>query len=321
MSVQCWAFEFLTANGAHPLGGLVGIPQPHFLAAGRETSTASGLASVSIQTDYSNIFAGGFRDGEFLLLDGETARHTVALVYRYNHCFQIAADFKQVNHRMGSLDNAIEKWHEFFQLPDAQRDQSERDRLLFIYESDGVSLTLDAPTRSLGDTTVQFAYHSDCGIGGTKLPGALWFAGVNLPSGSLEELSGSGEPALFFGLQSHGFAWGPQFTLGSRLGVLVPQQAEGLPGVSSLLAFGNIGLHWHPQWLAQRDIRLALQLDVHSPIYKSTLRELGNYTVQLAMGGTWNPSPSHEFSAAFLEDVAIDTTPDLVLHLQYRFTF
>ena len=325
--VNVSAFDFLSANGSHQFSGLIGIPQARFLAPRAATDGASIQAgsranvAVSIQSDYSNIFAGGFRDGEFLLLDGETARNTAAIVARIGHCFQLAADFKQVNHRVGSLDNLIEIWHEIFQLPDAQRDETESNRLLFVYDSEDIQLTLDTATRSMSDTTVQFAYHSDCGLGGNALPGALWFAGINIPTGNLEDLSGIGETAVFFGLESHSYRFGQQLSAGARLGLLLPGDTEGLPEISSLIGFGNFGLQWHPHWLAQHNTRLMLQLDINSPIYQSKLRELGNYTVQLAVGGTWTPSASHEFSAAFLEDVAVDTSPDLVFHLQYQFAF
>lgn len=330
-AAEASTFDFLSANGAHPLSGLISIPQARFLAPQSGPVVSAGNLSgnavrnadlaVSIQSDYSNIFTGGSRDGEFVLLDGETARTTVAIVSRVGACFQLAADFTQVAHRAGSLDSTIEKWHEFFQLPDAQRNQTETDRLSIIYESGDASLTLDNQTRSLGDTVLQFAYQSDCGVGGTTLPGAIWFTGVSLPTGNLENLSGSDEMAAFFGMQSHSLAIGQQLTTSTRLGVLLPQDIEDLPETSSFIAFGNIGLQWHPHWLAQLNTRLMLQLDLHSPLFKSTLRELGNYTAQLAIGGKWNPSKFHELSAAFIEDVAIDTAPDLVFHLQYRFAF
>lgn len=321
------AFDFLAANGAHQLSALIGIPQARFFEPDKRSGASltrvasSPTVAISLQSDYSNIFAGGVRDDEFILLDGETARNTVAIVSRIGHCLQIAADLKQVSHHNGSLDSAIEKWHEFFQLPGAQRNQTERDRLFFSYQSDDVSLTLDTATRHVGDTVVQFAYHSDCGIRGRQLPGALWFAGANLPSGNLEDLSGSGEMNVFFGLQSHDYTMPSQLSAGARLGLLLPGEVEGLPEVSSLIAFGNIGLQWQPLLLSRHRMQLVLQLDLHSPLFKSVLRELGNYTVQLAIGGKWNPSASHQLSAAFLEDLAIDTTPDLVFHLQYRFAF
>lgn len=320
------AFNFFSANGTHPLSGLVGIPQAHFLTTEPEAhlsgnSLSNSDVAISIQSDYSNIFAGGARDGEFVRIDGETARTTVAIVSRIGACFQLAADFAHVAHSGGSLDNIIEKWHEFFQLPNAQRNQTEADRLSIVYESGDSSLRLENETQSLGDTTLQIAYHSDCGVGDFSLPGALWFTGATLPTGNLEDLSGSDELGIFFGFQGHSLSVGKQLTMSSRWGLFLPPDISGALQTSSLIAFGNIGMHWHPDWLMQHNLRLMLQVDMHSPLFTSVLRELGNYTAQLVVGGKWTLSKYHEFSVAFLEDIAIDTAPDLVFHFRYRFAF
>lgn len=330
-SSAAYAFDFLTPRGAHPIAGLTGIPGAHYVNTTRlvgsgQLQSAFPAISVSLQTDHSNIFAGGSRDRETVVLDGETTRTSLAVAFGVGRCWQVAGKFQQVGHRAGSLDRLIEKWHTFFNLPNAQRDQSERDRLAFVYESDGnQQLTLRNTVSGIGDTQLQVSLRADCALS-SSLPGSssdwlvngVWFAGVKLPTGSLEEFSGSEETDFFLGFQSGSLQLGRQLKAGLRAGLLFPGETEALPQLSSAVFFANTGLQWQPAWLQKIRSVAALQLDMHSPLFESNLRELGAWSGQLGLGLTWHPAEGHQLAFALLEDVVIDTSPDLVFHIKYR---
>jgi len=327
---NAYAFDFLTAHGSHPIAGLIGFPRAlptntfRIPGSGAVQSSFPALA-VSLQTDHSNIFAGGSRGGERVNLDGETTRTTFALSLGVGYCWQVASDVQFVQHRAGSLDRLIEKWHTFFHLPNARRDQSERDQLALSYESTDNQLSLQNSVGGMGDTLLQVSLRGDCSLTGKRrntpssgLANGSWFAGVKLPTGRLDEFSGSEATDYFLGYHSGSFEWGRLLTAGFRAGFLFPGESDVLPGLSSTVMFANSGLQWHPSWLTRYRSHVAVQLDMHSPLFDSELRELGAWSGQLGIGFNWSPAKGHQLTFAFLEDVVIDTSPDLVFHLKYR---
>ena len=90
-----------------------------------------------------------------------------------------------------------------------------------------------------------------------------------------------------------------------------------LVNVSDWLGYGSASLIWHPWERAA----LKTQVDMHSAVYDSGLKELGDFSAQLSLGGTVALSDRTSLDIAIIEDIATDTSPDVVFHFSQRHRF
>ena len=79
----------------------------------------------------------------------------------------------------------------------------------------------------------------------------------------------------------------------------------------SNVAYAHAGLSWQ---YSQR-LSLNLQLDGHSAFYQSDLRELGS-SVQLSVGGRWQLSPTWRTELVMVEDIMVESAPDVIFQLR-----
>jgi len=66
---------------------------------------------------------------------------------------------------------------------------------------------------------------------------------------------------------------------------------------------------------------LLTQLDWHTAMYKSELRELGEPGVQLSLGLRYSTGKNGVWEFSFSEDAVIDTVPDIVVRLAWMSGF
>jgi hypothetical protein len=100
------------------------------------------------------------------------------------------------------------------------------------------------------------------------------------------------------------------------LGVLVNGQTERFAPQRPVVVYGSLGA----QIITYQKLRLIVQIDAHSGFYQSQLRELGSPAVNLATGLRYFFGTDYSIELSISEDLAIDTTPDIVarLALTYR---
>jgi len=310
--------DFIAANGAHPIRGVFGFPVS-YQHAGLSTDRKSTWL-LSLQVDHSNIFAGGSFPGENLILDGETTRLTVAVNAAITRCSSLGVELPFVWHRPGFLDRVIDRWHDVFSLPNARRDLSPRDRLVYFYGAGLTDLQIISSVADLGDIQLQAAYDLQCvgNLGMGYLPVAR--VGVKLPTGDPDRFTGSGEADLFFDLVFPSIELPQNLSLGLRAGFLFPGESDLFPNLSSNVFMGAGALAWRPDFLAKFGVSLHTQLDIQGRLFDSQLRELGAVAGQLGTGLQWQSVTGNQrFEFAFMEDIVIDTAPDVVVHLRYEF--
>ena len=301
---------FFQQRSQHVYNAVFGLP----VVAPRLVQTLEWQASL----EYSNQFAGGTAGSENLVLDGETARLTLNHRQRLSACWQLEATVPFISHDGGIFDRAIDDWHSFFGLPDGNRDSVEFNRLLYQYsDQEGVRQSITRPQSGIGD--VQLAVQRALGCYATAdstAADAMIRVGIKLPTGNPNELRGSGEVDLFADWQSPIWNNGGRWHAGVALGVLVNGKTDRFADQRNVAVYGSVGA----QFALHHKFRLIAQLDAHSAFYKSGLTELGDPAVNLAVGARYLPGSSYTFELSISEDVAIDTTPDIVarLALTYR---
>ncbi len=294
--------NFIQQRALGPIKLQSGLPE----AASRLTTTDE------LQLSYvrNNVFMGGGVNSERLILDGESSQFNVRYRRRLSGCWQINLSGVWLDHSRGQFDRPLDTWHQFFGLPDAQRDDWPPNQLEYVYENGTERLALETESSGLGDTQIQIQRNVGC------LPNSsIVRFGVKLPTGEPSKFNGTGSADAFIDVQS---PWQrsrrfERIQWGGSIGLLGTGKHEQPTEQQSFVGFGaaalNVNLGPHTQLLTQ--------LDWHTPMYKSELRELGESSVQLSLGLRYNAGRKGVWEFSFSEDAVIDTVPDIVVRLAW----
>lgn len=304
-----WGAEiepFRTSNQS-PLVQIFGLPAPENARVLKYGENRGGFL-----LDIASNFTYHSTSREKILIDGESVRGTLLYSRGFGNRYEAGVEIPLVSQSGGVFDGFIEGWHEFFHLPNGGRPSAPRNRLQYSYTRDGVE---------------RFHYtKSEAGIGDLRLTGgaqlqqsenwALALRGaLKLPTGDSAALLGSGSTDLavwltgqrdFHPSPGKTALFGALGALGMSRGDVIPDQQRNLVG------FGSLGVGWSP---AER-IAFKLQLSSHTPFYRgSDLPELSGFSTLLLMGGTVAFTRDTLLDIGVSEDVAVDRSPDVALHL------
>ena len=294
-------------SGNHaPPGGLLGFP-----AMRDATVLARGAFRAEFHAALANQHSRSSHGGEAIRLDGETLSWSGRAAYGLGGGWDVEVGAAWVRHSGGVLDRWIEGWHDLWGLPDGDRPGTPRDRIDFAYDGPATRFALREASAGLGSARV-------------ALTRSLWRrgahalsvrAGVKLGVGDERNLLAGGDDG-HVSLQwtradpTPGLAWHAQ------VGWLRAGRSRVLGTMANRSPwFAGMGLEW-PAW---RRLHLKLQLDAHGPVADSALRELGDPSALLTVGGTWTVGPRWQVEFGFTEDIAPRTAPDFTPRLGFRY--
>ena len=268
---------------------------------------AEGTIDVSLSYDVANDADDADRLGERLIIDAESQVLNLSIRRRFGERFEFGIDVPWVRHSGGYLDSVIYNFHDLVGLSNSSRDGPDDQYRLFFEQQGTVLFDTDVPTSGISDLQVTAAM---------DLGKATLRAGIKVPTGDPDELTGSG--AADFSLGLHG---GSTATLLDRelaytgfLGVLVLGDGEIMPTLQrSAVPYGGAALRWQ----ATSRMALATQLYVQGPYFDAELDELGGSTFQLSFGADFRLQGSF-LRLAIVEDIAAAAAPDFALHLSFR---
>jgi hypothetical protein len=237
---------------------------------------------------------------EALLIDVENHRYELGLRYRQDQ-WLARIDLPFVSNSGGELDRTIDNWHQFFGLPEGDRDDFPRDQVDIKYARDGtLEYEQDSSSSGIGDIALGIGYQAN-----TQL---AWFAGIELPTGNADDYTGNEaiDTALWLTYQNR---------VNAEIGTF------GLFGVSFPGDDGNLeGLVVDQIWVAQLglDYRFkptivgTLQFDLHSEsIEDSELDAFGN-SMQVQLGlGFLRLIGEQRLDLFFSEDILVGSAPDI----------
>jgi len=288
-----------------PLVSIFGIPAWEGFAPGTQVAFTSELA---------NHYRLSRRGQDTLILDGETWRNALVLSRGFGEGWIAGIEIPHYGQSGGLLDNVIDSWHSAFGLPDGGRNRREEDQLAFLLsDENGPFYALAERSRGWGD--VQLSLGRRIGAdNGFLLKGTL-----KLATGEEYVLAGSGAADLAVTLMRSrrfdvrtrpgGFFWGVgAVALGEPKHIRFDAEPAAIVGMvgASLKPWARMGLK--------------AQLDVHSALYESRLKEIGDPGVQATIGGFRELGERAVVEVAVNEDLAVSTSPDLVLHLTFKWT-
>lgn len=282
----------------------------------------SGKLSLRLVAETASHYTKKTKETESVLFDGETSRAVMSLRYGLTERWEAGIDVPVLSHDGGILDSFIEGWHDFFGMPQSGRDKVRRDQLHYRYSRNDKSPALDysGSNGGFGDVSLLASYQL---FPMQQEPGRSLAlrTGIKLPTGESDYLRGSGAVGAHVRLSASDartlqswnatlFASAGGMWLGKG-NVLKDQQRQ-------WVGLGSVGIGWMPlSW-----IDLKLQLDGHTSLYKdSSLTQIDSSSLQLGIGGTVHFSERVSLDLAVVEDIVVDSAPDVVFHsaLNWRF--
>jgi hypothetical protein len=292
--------EPLEIRNLNPLVAIFGLPPWDVPTEGRR---------LEASFDVANHYRLSLRNGELLVLDGETTRTAVSFTQGVAERWSIGAEVPIFHVSGGVLDDLIDGWHSTFALPDGGRNNRPEGELLFVMGNQaGPFFELDEPQTGLGDVqlTVARSFGSSDGF--------VLQAAVKLATGDEEMLAGSGSTdwsltfmrsrPLPMRKRASGYFWG--------IGVVHAGDPTLIDFASEEWVYTAIlGGTWQP-W---RRFGLKAQLDYHSPFYNSPLEEIGEAAIQASLGAWMSRNDRSWLEFGIVEDLEVSTAPDVVLKI------
>jgi len=248
---------------------------------------------------------------ESIRLDYETYRLNLSYQYGLNKNWNIKFDLPVIYQGGGIFDSSINRWHNFWGLPEANRPFIENNQYDINYVSQGKTfLDLNEANLSLGDLQIATARKL---IANESTAISVW-ASLKLPTGNKNKITGNGAADVSAWLainQKIADNWRLNINAGTT--ILGTDEYQDMP-LSDYAVHGHVMLGW----ILTESISLKVQLQGHSRYYDdSQLRILGS-THLLTFGGTIKINNCHYFDIAMSEDIKLGASPDASLLFSWR---
>jgi hypothetical protein len=248
---------------------------------------------------------------ESLLVDAETRelRFNLTRTIAERWAVQLQMPYRYTG--AGNLDSFIDSWHDFFSLPEGMRSDLPRDQFRIRYERDGVALIdADESSEGLADITAALGYQW---ITNERSRVTAWLT-LDLPSGDAEKFTGNGSTDISLALAG-------EQRLSTRWTAFA-QAAVTHVGESDLLEDRQRSVVWSGLagvganvW---RGLDLKLQLDAHTAVIDESSLDYLSDALVLTVGGTWKFRSGWQLDVGVSEDIAVETSPDVVFVIGVR---
>lgn len=242
---------------------------------------------------------------ELLIVDAETreARVTIGRAWASGFGAQLEVPYRYAGG--GVLDQAIDGWHDLFNLPEGARAAMPTDGMRIVYERSGTTLIdIDASVSGLADASLDFGYSLHAN---TATALAAWLT-VKLPTGDAGRLTGTGATDVSLGIAG-------EHRLGRHWSVF-GQAAVTWLGDGDRLASRLRDLAWSGfagvGWRAWRGLQLKAQLDAHTSVFEDTDLDFLGDAVVLTVGGDYQFESRWRLDLAVSEDIAVESASDVV---------
>jgi len=299
----------------NPFVQIFGLPKPE---AG--TITPKGRLEAGFLYHVSNnAIENETANGETITWDGETAQYNLRLRYGVSDRLELGVDVPFVEHGGGYLDSVIRNYHKMMGFPNDRQEQFEKNRIHYLLEGNGTTLFEMQKRRSgLGDIRVSAAMPLFAKSLHVQRHLALRSL-LKLPTGDSKYLLGSGGTDVSMGLAYSDYQTLQRLNtvLSTYFGMIYMGNTKVLRDKQRHFAgYGGVSL----DWLVLDWLELKLQLDMHSAIYHSELKQLGS-SMQLLAGGTLHLPGTVLLDLGISEQVITDATPDVGFYLLARHLF
>ena len=299
--------EPLWVENLSPMASLVALPSQ------RSADIREGL-SVTLHSDIATHFVSQARSDDAVFFDGETQRHSLGLRWGISSDWEFSAVLPFTKHSGGFTDGYVNRWHDFFGMPDGGRSEVPEDQLRYQFSSPQLESTLADAASGLGDVTLELTY-----MGERQRDLQIAYAvGYKASTGDISDWTGSGSSDLY-GVARFSGAHRSELPLywHGQLGVTVVGDSSLLgPEKQDWVWFAGLSAEWYlnERWA------LIGQIDSHSPLLDSPLDAVGEPAAMLSLGLRRKLNSKWAIDISFAEDIVVESAPDIIFQasLHYR---
>lgn len=251
---------------------------------------------------------------EAVRFDGESARVLTAVEWGFAPRWSVRLSVPWLQHSGGFLDPVINDWHALFGMSDGGRQQFATDQLVFLYSRDDHARRLTDTAAGIGDVRTELSYQL------VQTPSDAWSlsAGYEWATGDDAKWLGSGAGDAFTTLRYSGrhrsdlpLTWHAQigYTRAGSSALLGPKQRRDLWQVGVTV-----------DWQVSEAWSLLAQLDSHAGVVRSQISALDDPSVMLTLGVRYAITPELSVDASFIEDVRVESAPDVTFQASLRWS-
>ncbi len=297
----------LRVRNLMPVAQLYGLPRP----LGADLSQPG--TRVDLALEVANNFTDKTRAADTAVHDGETYLTTLSVsrALGAQQRFEIGVEVPYLSHTDGHLDGFIDGFHDLFGFPDAGRSDAPRNVLDHQVVVAGVTYAdFQRPKGHLGDVRAWFGYQ---GLRGAERSLALRGM-VKFPTGSVDTLTGS---------EATDFAIWVEYA-DSRLLRALGLETSLMAG-AVLLGDGELApaaqrdvagfFHFGLQLPLGKRLRLHGQLDAHTELLDSPLRQIGGSALQGTLGGRIQLGQRFWLDLGVVENLTTKSAPDVTFQV------
>jgi hypothetical protein len=274
------------------------------LAPERARSLAPGRSEIELQLDYSNIISREETDDSFFELDLEYLRTNLQWKRGFSHGLEVGVSAPLFLYYGGFLDPLVDAFHRALNLPNFQRGMTPHGLSSFELTRGGDTVLKGGSSfGGVGDLTVHFKKTL---IEKNRTAFAVR-TNVKLPTGDLDDLTGSGASDVGVGLAYDRF--------GDRFGVFFNASYNFLGKPDQLSPKNFVYVMGGFDIRLKRRLAMIIQIDYQSQFLEDRLAVLTRSAREIALGLRWRYSDRFLYEWRFVEDLS-DVSPDFTIAFQ-----
>ena len=303
------ASEPLYVRNLSPVAGLFGLPSQR-----DAYTTASGAVTAAVHGSLASQYVNDSSSIEFLNLDGETQRLALELRYGLVENWDVQLEVPWLKQSGGDMDGVIDDWHDFWGMSDGGRSQVPRDVLDYRYASPDGGFSLQDDSSGLGDVSLALnhvVYHDDNSAVSLAL-------GYKFGTGDEDDFLGSGADDVHVAVRFSGAQLSDlPLSWHGQAGYLRAGNSDLLDDLQERdLWFAGLAMDWR---FAQHWSMIA-QLDSHAAPMRSDLTGVGDEAVLGTLGARWYFAPQWSADISVVEDIRVETAPDVTFQATLRYS-
>ena len=290
----------------NPFAALFGLPGP---LPSRIFGDSGWTVSMDLQ--WANTSSMQDSESEVLVVDGEQQEVRFAVARALGERWQIRAQLPYRRTEAGSLDSFIDDWHGWFGLPDGTRDDMPRDRLQISYARNGAQrLDVSTARDGIGDATLDIGY----ALSESPSAAAMVWLSIKAPTGDADDLTGSGSADAALAIAGER-KLSERWSAFGQAGIAYLGEGDVLSDQQRSVVWSGMG---GVSWRAFHGLSLKAQLDAHTALFDDSDLDFFGDTVMLTVGGDYRFANGWVLDLGVGEDVAVETTADVVFLVSIR---
>ena len=298
----------LYVKNLSPVTSLLGLPSQR-----TATTQTTGTYSLAMHSAIASHYTAETGVGEKINLDGETVRLALQARVGLWDSWDLQIEVPWLSHSGGSLDSAIDSWHDFWGMSDGGRSSAEHGILDFSYYDPASRFSLTDDASGLGDISVSLshAFYRDDNSAANVV------AGYKFATGDEDEFLGSGEVDAYLALRiSVAHLANLPLNWHGQIGYIYAGNSELLgPRQENNLWFAGLSM----DWVVAPKFSLFAQLDMHAAPLDSELTALGDEALLGTLGGRWRFANNWALDFSLIEDLLVETAPDVTFQASIRY--